>query len=129
MSKGICNTPTRPPVTMANQGQAVAVNITSDLGELVSIPIRQELHGNYSGIGGERVQSWFSSSEQIGRSAGWTKELMRRYLPGRFTGPAAAYQEKIDKEGRLTDYEERKTSANSLETQMKRLNSGVNYLT
>lgn len=105
MSKGLLSPASNTPTVMTSTTPTMAVNLTSDLSELVSIPIRQEIR-KFSGIGGERVQSWFSASEQLGRSAGWGKQLMRRYFPARFTGPAAAYQEQIDNEGRLTDYDE-----------------------
>jgi hypothetical protein len=105
MSKGLLTTVMQTQPTMSLPTPLDAANITSELNELVSIPIRQEIR-KFSGVGGERVQSWFSRSEQTARGAGWGPQLMRRYFAARLTGPAAAYQEQIDKEKKLTDYEE-----------------------
>jgi hypothetical protein len=103
MSKGLLTSVLQRPAAMNTN--IPSANLASELTELVSIPIRQELR-KFSGTGGERVQAWFSKSEAIARGAGWTPQLMRRYFAARFTGPAAAYQEQIDKERRLIDYEE-----------------------
>ena len=72
---------------------------TSDLSELVAIPLREKIP-HFSGyLGEQRVQDWLTVAERIAKGANWTKDQMKRYFCERFNNLAHSFQEKLEAVG------------------------------
>ena len=105
---------------------------TSEINELISVPIRQSIskyHGFQSGDKGDKVESSFMEAERTARGSNWSNEQMRRYFPERFRHLAESYHETIRKKPEYAGYKEWKkaiidrfTDPTQPETHRKELN-------
>jgi hypothetical protein len=69
---------------------------TSELSELVSIPLREKIP-HFSGyLGDISVTDWFKQAERVAKGGNWSKEQMKRYFSERFTKLALSFQEHLD---------------------------------
>ncbi len=69
---------------------------TSELSELVSLPLREKIP-HFSGyLGDISVTDWFKQAERVAKGGTWPKEQMKRYFSERFTKLALSFQEHLD---------------------------------
>ena len=84
---------TPQPTSVITFGKTMA---TSELSELVSIPLREKIP-HFSGyLGDISVTDWFKQAERVAKGGNWSKEQMKRYFSERFTKLALSFQEHLD---------------------------------
>ena len=88
-----------PPVTTSKPTSVITFGktmATSELSELVSIPLREKIP-HFSGyLGDISVTDWFKQAERVAKGGNWSKEQMKRYFSERFTKLALSFQEHLD---------------------------------
>jgi hypothetical protein len=69
---------------------------TSELSELVSIPLQEKIPHFTGYLNDISVTDWFKQAERVAKSGNWSKEQMKRYFSERFTKLALSFQEHLD---------------------------------